>query len=72
MSDRGWAAKTGLPEKVFGTGQSTEDARATVVGSLEAFRGYQAKVAALALGYLGSLRDAGLQREVNLGERPLG
>lgn len=65
----GWATKTGLPEKGFGTGQSTEDARATSIGSLDSFREYQAKVAQLALDYLGSLAESDLQREVKLGER---
>lgn len=41
----GWAARTGLPEKGFGTGQSNEDARAVRIGSLDEFRAYQARVA---------------------------
>ncbi len=64
-----WASKTGLPEKGFGTGQSTEDAAAVAIRSLDSFRDYQAKVAQLALDYVGSLDDADLQREVKLGER---
>lgn len=65
----GWAEKTGLPEKGFGTGQSTEDARSVHIGSLAAFKEYQATVAQLALDYLGSLSEADLEREVKLGER---
>ncbi|MEO8538390.1 MAG: DinB family protein [bacterium] len=65
----GWAEKTGLPEKGFGTGQSTEDAATVHFDSLEAFQGYQAKVAELALDFLGSLDDEGLKREVKLGEK---
>jgi hypothetical protein len=65
----GWAAKTGLPEKGFGTGQSTDDARAVRISSLDAFKEYQSTVAGLALGYLGSLSEADLEREVKLGER---
>ncbi|MCC7362761.1 MAG: DinB family protein [Dehalococcoidia bacterium] len=65
----GWAAKTGLPEKGFGTGQSTEAAAAVRITSLDAFREYQARVAELATGYLGSLSDADLEREVKLGEK---
>jgi len=41
----GWAVKTGLPEKGFGTGQSPHDAKAVVIASLDASREYQAKVA---------------------------
>jgi uncharacterized damage-inducible protein DinB len=65
----GWAAKTGLPEKGFGTGQSTEDARAVRISSLDAFKQYQSTVAQLALEYLGSLSEPDLEREVKLGER---
>ncbi len=65
----GWAAKTGLPEKGFGTGQSTEDAAAIHFSSLEAFRGYQERVAELALAFLSSLDEEGLKREVKLREK---
>ena len=65
----GWAAKTGLPEKGFGTGQSTEDARSLHIASLDAFKEYQGQVAGLADAYLSSLDDAGLEREVKLGDR---
>ncbi len=65
----GWAEKTGLPEKGFGTGQSTEDARAVRIASLEQFKAYQAKVGELSTGYLSGLKDEDLNREVKLGER---
>ncbi|MCC6959304.1 MAG: DinB family protein [Dehalococcoidia bacterium] len=65
----GWAAKTGLPEKGFGTGQSTEDAAQIHFGALDAFQGYQAKVAGLSMAFLDSLDDEGLKREVKLGEK---
>jgi uncharacterized damage-inducible protein DinB len=65
----GWAAKTGLPEKGFGTGQSTEDASTIRINDLDAFKGYQARVAELAQSFLGSMTDDGLAREVKLGER---
>lgn len=65
----GWAAKTGLPEKGFGTGQSTEDAATIHFSSLEAFRDYQARVGELALAFLSSLDEEGLKREVKLGEK---
>src|ERR1035437_7764272 len=51
----GWAAKTGLPEQGFGTGQSNEDAAKIHFSSLEAFRGYQERVAELALAFVDSL-----------------
>jgi uncharacterized damage-inducible protein DinB len=65
----GWAAKTGLPEKGFGTGQSTEDAATIRIGDLAAFREYQAKLIELTSAYLDSLTDADLTREVKLGEK---
>lgn len=65
----GWAAKTGLPAKGFGTGQSNEDAAAVRIASLEQFRGYQQRIADLAQEYLDSLGEADLDREVKLGER---
>ncbi len=65
----GWAEKTGLPAKGFGTGQSTEDAKAIRIGSLDDFRAYQQKVGELAFAFLDSLDEAGLQREVKLGEK---
>jgi len=65
----GWAAKTGLPEKGFGTGQSTEDAAQIHFASLDAFKEYQAKVAGLSMAFLDSLDDEGLKREVKLGEK---
>jgi uncharacterized damage-inducible protein DinB len=65
----GWAAKTGLPEKGFGTGQPVEEAKQVRVASLDSFRAYQARVAELAGSYLSSLSEAELEREVKLGER---
>jgi uncharacterized damage-inducible protein DinB len=65
----GWAAKTGLPEKGFGTGQSTEDAAKVRIASLDAFKGYQARVAELAVGFLSGLTEEDLKREVKMGER---
>lgn len=65
----GWAAKTGLPEKGFGTGQSNEEAATVRIGDLAAFQGYQARVAERSAEYLATLSDADLSREVKLGER---
>ena len=65
----GWAAKTGLPEKGFGTGQSTDDARAIRMDDLDAFRAYQARIAELSGELLAWLDEAGLAREVKLGEK---
>ena len=62
----GWAAKTGLPEKGFGTGQSTEDAANVRITSLPAFREYQAKVAELSTAFLSGLSEADLSREVKM------
>jgi uncharacterized damage-inducible protein DinB len=65
----GWAEKTGLPEKGFGTGQSLEDAKSIRIRDMEAFRQYAAKVAGLTDQFLGTLTDDELGREVKLGER---
>ena len=65
----GWAAKTGLPEKGFGTGQSTEDAAQIRISDLETFRAYMARVGELSAAFLDSIDDAGLTREVKLGQR---
>jgi uncharacterized damage-inducible protein DinB len=65
----GWAGRTGLPEKGFGTGQSTDDAARVRIANLPAFQEYQQKVAELSSQFLGSLTDTGLAREVKLGER---
>lgn len=64
-----WAAKTGLPEKGFGTGQATDEARAVQITDLAAFRAYQAKVADLTTSFLESLTDADLGRDVKLRDR---
>jgi uncharacterized damage-inducible protein DinB len=65
----GWAAMTGLPEKGFGTGQSTEDAASLHIASLDQFRGYQARVAELSAAFFDSASEKDLEREVKLGER---
>ncbi|MCZ2109342.1 MAG: hypothetical protein LC118_07230, partial [Dehalococcoidia bacterium] len=65
----GWAAKTGLPEKGFGTGQSNEDARAVRITSRDAFRQYQQRVGERAMAYLDTIGDEDLTREVKLGEK---
>lgn len=65
----GWAERTGLPEKGFGTGQSTEDAANVHFASLDEFKRYQQRVAELALAFLDSIDDGGLKREVKLGEK---
>ncbi len=65
----GWAQRTGLPEKGFGTGQSNEQAHEIHIGNVDEFKAYQAKVAELANDLLGSLTDGDLAREVKLGER---
>ena len=65
----GWAEKTGLPEKGFGTGQSTEDAAAVQVTDLDAFWSYQDAVNANTQSFLDSLSDDDLDRKVQLGDR---
>lgn len=66
----GWAEKTGLPAKGFGTGQSTEDAAAIRIADLAAFRAYQEKVAELSHAFLDSITEDDLQsRQVKLGEK---
>lgn len=65
----GWAAKTGLPEKGFGTGQSTDEAKAVRLEDLDAFREYQREIARQAEEFVRGLSDDDLTREVKLGER---
>jgi len=65
----GWAAKTGLPEKGFGTGQSTEDAASVRIASLDAFKQYQTRVGELSAEFLSGLSEDDLSREVKMGER---
>jgi uncharacterized damage-inducible protein DinB len=65
----GWAAKTGLPEKGFGTGQSTEDAKNVRIKDMKAFEEYRETVIKQAEQFMDGLTDAGLTREVKLGER---
>ncbi len=63
-----WAEKTGLPERGFGTGQSTEEASAVAIGDMDAFWGYQDAVNESTHAFLDSLSDDDLAREVKLGE----
>lgn len=65
----GWAAKTGLPEKGFGTGQSTEDAANVHIRDLDAFNEYRETVIGQSDAFLASLTDDDLTREVQLGEK---
>ncbi|HWO93833.1 MAG TPA: DinB family protein [Dehalococcoidia bacterium] len=65
----GWAAKTGLPERGFGTGQPTAEAKAVRIANLDAFAQYAAKVADLADELVAGLTEDDLNREVKLGER---
>lgn len=65
----GWAARTGLPEKGFGTGQSPEEAHDVRIDRMEEFAAYADRVQALATEFLASINDADLAREVKLGQR---
>lgn len=64
-----WAAKTGLPARGFGTGQSTAEARAIQITDLNAFWAYADAVYDGAEAYLDGLSDADLDREVKLRDR---
>ena len=64
-----WAAKTGLPERGFGTGQSTEEAAAVRITDLDAMWEYQDAVNANTQAFLDSLSDEDLDREIKLGDR---
>lgn len=65
----GWAERTGLPERSFGTGQSTEEARAIRIIDPDAFTGYVNRVAELTEEYLSSITDADLERQIKVGQR---
>ena len=64
----GWAERTGLPERGFGTGQSTEEAAAVAIGDVDALWAYQDAVNESTHAFLDSLSDDDLAREVKLGE----
>ena len=64
-----WAERTGLPVKGFGTGQSTEDAKAIHIDDLSAFAQYASTVAGHTDALLDSLSDDELDREVKVGQR---
>ncbi|HLZ71868.1 MAG TPA: DinB family protein [Dehalococcoidia bacterium] len=65
----GWAAKTGLPEKGFGTNQPAAEAKALHVGDMAALRQYALAVAKRTDEFLTNADDRVLDREVTLGER---
>jgi uncharacterized damage-inducible protein DinB len=67
----GWAARTSLPEKGFGTGQPTVEAKAVHLADRTAFAAYQAAVAQRTNAFLDrAAADEGLlSQEVKLGER---
>ena len=64
-----WAAKTGLPERGFGTGQSTEEAAAVRITDLDAMWEYQDAVNTNTQAFLDGLSDEDLDREIKLGDR---
>jgi uncharacterized damage-inducible protein DinB len=70
----GWAERCGLPDRGFGTGQSTEEAQSVHIGDRDAFHAYQAEVHRLAMAYFDTLTEADLDRETKLGDtvEPLG
>ncbi len=65
----GWADRTGLPAKGFGTGQSTEDAKSIRVTDLDAFAQYVKAVAGHTDALLDSVSDSELEREITVGQR---
>jgi hypothetical protein len=64
-----WAPGLGLPAKGFGTGQTTEEAKAIRITDAAAFRGYADAVARATDDYITGLSDADLEREVKVGQR---
>src|SRR5215207_8806052 len=64
-----WAARLGLPAKGFGTGQTTEQAKAIQITDVAAFGGYADAVAEATRDYVSGLSDADLDREVQVGQR---
>jgi len=67
----GWADRTGMPAKGFGTGQATADAKAIRIADRDAFAAYQAQVAGHTDAFLDTVAadDSILSREVKVGER---
>jgi uncharacterized damage-inducible protein DinB len=65
----GWAERTGLPAKGFGTGQPTAEAKALHIADTQAFAEYARRVAELADRFLEQADDATLATEVKVGER---
>lgn len=64
-----WAAKTGLPDKGFGTGQSNEDAANVRINDLDAFDQYARKIDGDMQAFFEALTEDDLAREVKLGEK---
>lgn len=67
----GWAERTALPAKGFGTGQPTPEAKAVRIPDRAAFAEYQAKVAGLTNAFLdrAAADESLLSQEVKVGER---
>jgi hypothetical protein len=65
----GWADRLGLPAKGFGTGQTTEQAKAIRIADVAAFAGYADAVAGATRDFVAGLSDADLEREVQVGQR---
>jgi uncharacterized damage-inducible protein DinB len=70
-SSGGWAARTGLPERGFGTNQPTADAKTLRIADRTAFAAYQREVAERTRTFLDKVEadESILDREVKLGER---
>ena len=64
-----WAARSGLPAKGIGTGQSPEEAQQLRITGLKVFGEYAEAVADATEAYLRGTTAAELEREVQVGER---
>ena len=64
-----WSTRTALPARGFGTGQTTDEARAIQIADLDAFADYQAAVHAATDAFLADLSDADLERTVQMGDK---
>ncbi len=65
-----YAERIGFPAESFGTGQTTEEARAVQIKDLDAFTEYAEAVYAATDAFLdGMTSDGDLEREVQLGQR---
>ncbi len=65
----GWADQLGLPAQSFGTGHTTDEARAIHIKDAAAFQRYADAVAAHTHHLLDTASDEELEREISVGQR---